>query len=207
MTIYLYVKIHNKTGLKYLGKTSQKDPYSYKGSGKRWNHHIKKHGYDVTTHIIKECESTNEIKHWGLHYSRLWNIVDDSNWANLREESGDGGAQILTDEYKSKISKSLKGREISLEHRAKLSTSLMGHTDTRSEEGKRRNAEISSAKLKGRKKPDGFGDKIRKHVRSRKPSDDSKIKMKNAWTPERRLAQAERCREQHKRNVLKPVYE
>ena len=30
MTIYLYKKIHNKTGLQYLGKTS-KDPYAYSG--------------------------------------------------------------------------------------------------------------------------------------------------------------------------------
>lgn len=45
---FLYEKIHNKTGLKYFGKTTQ-NPYTYQGSGKRWKNHIKKHGYDVTT--------------------------------------------------------------------------------------------------------------------------------------------------------------
>jgi hypothetical protein len=35
MTIYLYKKIHNKTGLKYLGKTTQ-NPYSYQGSDTGW---------------------------------------------------------------------------------------------------------------------------------------------------------------------------
>ena len=41
--IYLYVKTHNKTGLKYLGKTEQ-DPFVYLGSGKRWLNHLNKHG-------------------------------------------------------------------------------------------------------------------------------------------------------------------
>jgi hypothetical protein len=90
MIIYLYVKTHNKTGLKYLGKTSAKDPYKYRGSGKYWQLHIKKHGYDVTTTILKECLSNDEIKYWGEHYSTLWNIVENTEWANLKPESGDG---------------------------------------------------------------------------------------------------------------------
>jgi len=44
MTIYLYKKTHNITGLQYLGKTISKDPYSYTGSGVRWTNHLKKHG-------------------------------------------------------------------------------------------------------------------------------------------------------------------
>ena len=47
MPIYtLYVKTHNKTGLKYLGRTTQ-DPYKYKGSGTYWRSHLKKHGNRV----------------------------------------------------------------------------------------------------------------------------------------------------------------
>ena len=63
MSIYLYVKTHNITGLKYLGKTINPDPHSYKGSGTIWLRHIKKHGYDVTTEILKECSNNEEIKH------------------------------------------------------------------------------------------------------------------------------------------------
>ena len=37
--IYLYKKTHNKTGLKYLGKTISKDPYTYSGSGVYWTRH------------------------------------------------------------------------------------------------------------------------------------------------------------------------
>jgi len=93
MSIYLYVKTHNITGLKYLGKTINPDPHSYKGSGTIWLRHIKKHGYDVTTEILKECSNNEEIKQWGQHYSSLWNIVEDSSWANLKPEEGDGGAR------------------------------------------------------------------------------------------------------------------
>lgn len=93
---YLYVKTHNKTGLKYLGYTGKKDPYKYKGSGDYWTKHINKHGYDVTTEILKECSTKQEIKEWGLYYSSLWNVVESRDksgnkmWANLKPENGDG---------------------------------------------------------------------------------------------------------------------
>jgi len=91
MTIYLYKKTHNKTGLQYLGKTKANDPYKYKGSGIRWSNHIKMHGYDVTTEILRECQSNEEVKEWGRYYSDLWNVVESSDWANLKPEEGDGG--------------------------------------------------------------------------------------------------------------------
>ena len=54
MCIYLYVKTHRKTGLKYLGKTTKKDPHAYHGSGADWKIHLKEHGYDYDTEIIRE---------------------------------------------------------------------------------------------------------------------------------------------------------
>ena len=70
MTIYLYVKTHNKTGLKYLGKTS-KNPHTYLGSGVDWKVHLKEYGLDHTTEIIKECQDNQELNHWGRYYSNL----------------------------------------------------------------------------------------------------------------------------------------
>jgi hypothetical protein len=99
--IYLYKKTHNITGLKYLGKTTQ-DPFKYKGSGTYWSNHINKHGYDVTTEVLKECQSVDELKEWGIYYSDLWNIVESKEWANIRPESGDGGDTSKTPNYKSK---------------------------------------------------------------------------------------------------------
>lgn len=91
MSTYLYVKTHNRTGLKYLGKTIQ-NPYKYKGSGIHWCRHLSKHGNDVTTEILKECQTNDEIKYWGQYYSDLWNVVNDNAWANLKPETGDGSS-------------------------------------------------------------------------------------------------------------------
>lgn len=89
--LYLYVKTHNKTGLKYLGKT-EKDPQKYKGSGKYWKRHVKKYGYDVTTEVIFESVDIEIFKQKCIYYSKLWNIVDSPEWANLVEENGVGGS-------------------------------------------------------------------------------------------------------------------
>lgn len=88
---YLYVKTHLVTGMKYLGHTTAKDPIRYPGSGVYWTAHLKKHGYNYTTEILKECKTKGEVKQWGQHYSVLWDVVASSEWANLIDESGDGG--------------------------------------------------------------------------------------------------------------------
>jgi len=96
LPIYLYIKTHNKTGLKYLGQTKSKDPHRYKGSGSYWLDHLKVHGNDYTTDILHECDSKKEIKRLGTYYSNLWDIVEARDelgkklWANLKPETGDG---------------------------------------------------------------------------------------------------------------------
>lgn len=89
--LYLYVKTHNKTGLKYLGKTQRKDPHKYPGSGKYWTRHLNKYGYDYTTEILLETNSKSELEKLGIYYSNLWNVVESQEWANLKIEQGDGG--------------------------------------------------------------------------------------------------------------------
>lgn len=90
MTIYLYVKTHRITGLKYLGQTKQ-NPFEYKGSGKIWTNHINKHGYDVHTEVIGIFDSKEQLKKAGLFYSNIWDVVESKEWANLKPEEGDGG--------------------------------------------------------------------------------------------------------------------
>jgi len=110
MSIYLYLKTHNKTGLKYLGKTEQ-DPYKYKGSGVVWRDHLKKHGYDVTTEILYETDNLDDFINVALDYSNKWNIVESKEFANLVPEAGEGRTGPLgplTEEHKEKISKTLK---------------------------------------------------------------------------------------------------
>jgi hypothetical protein len=109
MPIYkLYVKTHIKTGLKYLGQTSAKDPHKYSGSGIYWKLHLQKHGYYYTTEILHEFQTKEELKPYGIYYSTLWNIVESDEWANLKEEHGDGGRQ--SEEVRQRISDAGKGR-------------------------------------------------------------------------------------------------
>ena len=89
-TIYLYLKTHNETGLKYFGMTKQ-DPFKYMGSGKRWRNHLSKHGNDVDTKIIFESKDKDEISKIGKKYSYIWDIVNSTQFANLKIEEGDGG--------------------------------------------------------------------------------------------------------------------
>jgi len=105
MTIYLYKKTHNITGLSYLGKTTQ-DPFKYPGSGKYWLRHLQNHGNDVTTMVLKECQSNDEVKECGIFYSHQWNVVESDLWANLKPEEGDGmtstTAKIINNDQKKK---------------------------------------------------------------------------------------------------------
>lgn len=129
--IYLYLKTHNVTGKKYLGKTVQ-NPHKYMGSGKYWKLHLEKHGHDVSTEVLLESKSKDEICKAGIEYSKMWDIVSSEEFANLKAEEGDGGAQVWTEEQRKrqsqaqikrwkyydsterdkKISRTLKGRVI-----------------------------------------------------------------------------------------------
>jgi len=91
--IYLYLKTHNKTGLKYLGKTTR-DPYTYTGSGHYWKRHIAKHGIDITTEVLFETTSKSEFKRVAKEYSNKWNIIESKEFANLVNEEGDGGDTV-----------------------------------------------------------------------------------------------------------------
>ena len=194
MSIKIYVKTHNITGLKYLGKTKSDDPYSYRGSGKYWKLHIRKHGYDVTTEILVECRTNEEVKKWGTYYSKLWDVVNSDVWANLKIEDGDGGAMTMTEIHRKRISESSKGRVFTEQHRKNLSEAGKGRPDTRSPETKAAAAIKASSSLKGRKKPEGFAEEVSKRMTGSKRDDDAKEKMRIAWTKERRKDQSNRTK-------------
>jgi hypothetical protein len=133
MTIYLYVKTHNKTGYKYLGKTSKTDYHSYKGSGKDWLAHLKQYGNDYSTEIIKECQSKVEFNYWGRYYSQLWDVVKSPQWGNKIPETG--GGNDLTEEARDKLRSYRigkpswnKGKPQTLESNIKRSAALKGKT-------------------------------------------------------------------------------
>ena len=129
--IYLYVKQHTKTKLKYFGKTTR-DPYKYLGSGLHWKRHITKHGLEhVKTCQVWCFENQEKCTKFALEYSKINNIIESNEWANLKDEDGLMGwgignkhnlGKTLSEDTKQKISKShsglnyLKGRRQSQEH-------------------------------------------------------------------------------------------
>lgn len=128
MKLYLYVK-ESPLGLKYLGITN-KDPYSYKGSGKYWRRHLKAHDIkikDIKTTILLETFDKEELKEKSLYYSNLWNIVESDEWANLMPESGYGTfGRKFSEETKANMNKDKLGKKLTEEHRKKLSDSGKG---------------------------------------------------------------------------------
>lgn len=88
--LYLYLKTHNVTGLKYLGKTNNPDPHKYLGSGTYWRRHLNKHGKNFHTQILLATDNKDEIRDTGIFFSRLWNIIESKEFANHQEEKGDG---------------------------------------------------------------------------------------------------------------------
>ena len=94
MTIKLLLKTHNITGLKYLCMTRKADWVAYPGSGKLWKRHLAKHGTNVSTQLLYETENLQDFKTKSREFSEKWNVVNDSSWANLRPEEGDGGDTV-----------------------------------------------------------------------------------------------------------------
>lgn len=116
MPIYsLYIKTHNKTGLKYLGHTIR-DPFEYFGSGIRWRRHLAIHGRDISTEIIGQYDTKEALRKNGIAYSLKHNVKEDSSWANLTIEEGQGGG----------INKGKKLGPQKSEHLANISNALRG---------------------------------------------------------------------------------
>lgn len=85
---WLYIKQHNVTGLKYFGKTIKSDPYKYLGSGLYWMRHLKEHGKDVTTVWAMLFLDKQSLTEFALQFSKENNIIESSDWANLKLENG-----------------------------------------------------------------------------------------------------------------------
>lgn len=93
---YLMIKTIQETGLKYLCKCrDNKDPHKYKGSGVLWRRIVNKHPeYTIVTEILGHYASNELLKEAGMHYSNMYNVVNDSGWANCIPEIGDGGPTV-----------------------------------------------------------------------------------------------------------------
>lgn len=226
---YLYVKTHNKTGLKYFGKTTSSNPEKYRGSGKYWLDHIKLHGNDVSTEIIGYYNNREECMLAALEFSTKHNIVKAVNennkkiWANQIVENGvDGGAARWghhSAETKEKIRIANTGRIIPAETKEKIKTARAKQTNVRRKGewspsaearqklrdanlGKKQSDETKkkrSEKLKGRKLTDITKEKISIKHKGKKLSPEHVQKLKNRVVSE---VTKEKIREARKLQVI-----
>ena len=89
----LYVKTHQKTGLKYFGKTTCLDRiHSYKGSGIHWKRHLKVHGNNYTTELLGIWQNKERIVEYAKKFCEKHDIVNSKEWANMIVEEGLQGA-------------------------------------------------------------------------------------------------------------------
>ena len=184
---YLYVKTHNITGLKYLGKTIR-DPFKYCGSGFIWSAHLKEHGKDISTEILLVTESKDELRKTGLFFSELWNVVISDEWANMIPENGSGGSFMPRSlETKLKLSKSLKGRVFTEEWKKNLRKNHKGNTGKTFSDDHRKKLSNSH---KGKEITESQRIAVIKsnHKRKGKPLSDShkEALSSNWWTAKRR---------------------
>ena len=146
---YLCVKQHKKTGLKYFCKTTQPDPVKYPGSGVEWRKHLHEYGWDYDTIECWEFNDQLECSKFAIDFSIKNNIVESTEWANLKIENGKDGGTVKghkkpprTPEHTEKHRQAILGRP-----NPAISISNSTRIVTPESNAKR------SAALKGRAKP------------------------------------------------------
>lgn len=169
MIIYLYVKQHSTTGVKYFGKTYNANPYVYKGSGSYWLKHINKHGKDkVNTLQVWEFDDLIKCSEFAIKFSNENNIVELNEWANLIIENGlDGGCPL----QKQHPNCSQLGKTRSDEAKAKMRVAKLGKKQSSTHIAKR------VAKNKGQKRTEGQKRKMIGRVKT----DETKLKQRRTY--------------------------
>lgn len=115
--VYLYIKEHAVSGMRYFGKTTKakEDMLKYHSSGVYWKRHLKLHGANhVVTVWYCEFYDKSDCEEFALFFSEEANIVNSAKWANLKPENGSDGAVIgntVSPETRRKMSHKLKGKK------------------------------------------------------------------------------------------------
>ena len=84
--------------------------------GLRWKNHIKKHGYNCRTYVIRTFTNMEDCMWFCKKFSIINNIVESNDWANLMEENGINGGSTRTgmkntEESNRKNSEAHKGKK------------------------------------------------------------------------------------------------
>ena len=199
---YLYIKTHNITGLKYFGKTTG-NPYNYRGSGKYWIAHLKKHNNNVTTEIIGYFDNKEECISVATKFSidnDIVNAVNENNkkiWANQIIENGtDGGVTRInfhhSDETRKLISEAHKGKTMSEAAKEKIRNARAKQTNIGmrgkilSQETK---AKLRKANL-GKKHSDATKQKRSQSLKGHIVTEETKQKLREANLGKKMSAEA-----------------
>lgn len=170
-------KVNDK---RYVGITCRKNPNHRWVNGHGYNKNqyfsraIKKYGWDNFDHeMLAENLSENEAKQLEVEYIAKWNLIDRNKGYNLTV-GGEGIAGFThTEETKKKISKSAKGKIVSLKTRKKLREINKGKK--LSEENK---VKLILANT-GRKFSKETKKKISNALKGKTHSEEAKEKMRN----------------------------
>jgi hypothetical protein len=166
MTYTLLIQTHNKTGLKYLCKTTREKYFNYKGSGKYWKRHLKMYGRDVLTYVLYQTNDLESFRHKCSYYSTHYDVVNSKSWANLIPENGTDGGKTFdkpswligfshSDETKAIIGKAAKESFKARKSNGDYVSPLIGykHSDEAKDNMRKpKSAEHRLAISKGRKK-------------------------------------------------------
>lgn len=192
---FLYIKRHVITRMLYFGKTV-KNPEKYKGLGVYWKRIISKHGGEIETLwycLFLDQESCSEF---ALLFSKINDIANSNDWANLIDENGLDGALVghpsfvtdhaLVSEKLSKASKLMWGdpefkERMSVLHkerwteeeklkRSNLMKEKWKDEKYRNNHSKKMKGKIGSKKLKGIPKTDEHNKKNSEALKGKKKS-------------------------------------
>lgn len=166
MTIYLYIKQHSITGLKYFGCTGN-NPFSYEGSGTYWKPHIRKHGKSkIKTLEVWGFDLEDDCSEFAIKFSEDNNIVNSKEWANKIPEFG---KIISHSEYSKYLMSKNKTKEYNALGKIWITNGSLEHFI------KPENINLYPEFRKGRK------DKVRKvyHGKGRKLSEKEKERIGN----------------------------
>lgn len=124
----VYLLIDGTNDFEYVGQTTRSVEKRFKEHAKCKTTYI---GKAIRTHgaenfvivLLKECANKEEMAFWERNLIKSRNTKSPNGY-NLT----DGGEGIMgcTDETRAKISKTFKGKPLSLEHRAKIAVSQRG---------------------------------------------------------------------------------
>jgi len=196
--ITLYIKTHNKTGLKYFGKTKQEDVEKYNGSGTYWRNHLKTHGYDVTTEIYAQFEEeSDKLVETALKFSNENNIAESDTWANLIVENGlDGVGPTVTEDFKRKVGNFSKNKAVYIDENGQKIKLFVKDAQKRG----------LIAESKGRKYSDEINAKkgrsgIDNAMYGKQHSDETKQIIKENWEKSRPILICPYCMKQSRNNM------